>query len=99
MLELNTVVLCLGKIKSKNLEQNPDNFNYDWEKAMKLIEETIANIKKSAIFNGQVTFRIIKGDSNADDTIIVPETQGDNFHIVRNDVIEDRNCTKNKVFN
>ena len=29
MLELNTVVLCLGKIKSKNLEQNPDNFNYD----------------------------------------------------------------------
>ena len=107
MSELNTVVLCLEKIKSKDIGQNLDNlkhflmkdFNYDWEKAMKLIDEAIvANIIKSVIFNGQVAFRIFMGDSNADVTIIVPETQEDNFHVVRNDVIEDRNCTKNKVF-
>ena len=60
---------------------------------MKLIDEAIvANIVESVIFNGKVAFRIIRSDSNADDTIIVPETQEDNFHVVQNDVIEDRNC-------
>ena len=62
MSDLNKVVLCLEKIKSKNLIQNPDNlkhflmkyFNYDCEKAMKLIDEPIvANIIKSIIFNGK----------------------------------------------
>ena len=60
---------------------------------MKLIDEAIvANIVESVIFNGKVAFRIIRSDSNADDTIIVPETQEDNSHVVQNDVIEDRNC-------
>ena len=69
------------------------DFNYDCEKAMKLIDEAIvANIIKSVIFDGKVAFRIIRADSNADDTIIVPETQEDNSHVVQNDVIEDRNC-------
>ena len=60
---------------------------------MKLIDAAIvANIVESVIFNGKVAFRIIRSDSNADDTIIVPETQEDNSHVVQNDVIEDRNC-------
>ena len=83
MSDLNKVVLCLEKIKSKNLGQNPDNlkyffmkdFNYDREKATKLIDEAIvASIIKSVISNGKVPFRIIRADSNADDTVIVPET-------------------------
>ena len=71
------------------------NFNYDREEAMKLINEAIvANIIKSVIFNGKVAFRIIGADPNADDTIIVPETQKDNSHVVQSNVIEDRNCCK-----
>ena len=81
MSDLNKVVLCLEKIKSKNLGQNPDNlnhflmkdFNYECGKAMKLTNEAIVvNTIKSAIFNGKVAFRIIRADSSADDTIIVP---------------------------
>ena len=84
MSDLNKVVLCVEKIKSKNLGQNPDNlkyffmkdFNYDREKATKLIDEAIvANIIKSVILNGNIRIiRIIRADSNADDTVIVPET-------------------------
>ena len=60
---------------------------------MKLIGEVIvANIMKSIIFIGKVAFRIIRADSNADDTIIVPERLQDNSHIVQNNAIEDRNC-------
>ena len=75
MSNLNKVVLCLEKIKSKICGQNPDNlrhffmknFNYDREEAMKLINEAIvANIIKSVIFNGKVAFRIIGADPNAD---------------------------------
>ena len=69
--DLNKVVLCLEKIKSKNLGQNPDNlkhflmkdFNYDCEKTIKLIDEAmVANITKSVIFNGKVAFRTIRAD-------------------------------------
>ena len=90
----------MEKIKNKNLGKNPDNlkyflmkdFNYDCEKAMKLIDEAIvANIIKSVIFKGKVAVRIVSADSNADDTIVVPEMQEDNSHIVQNDVIEVRN--------
>ena len=93
----------MEKINSKNLGQNPDNlkdflmknFNLDCEKAMKLIDEAIvANIIKSLIFNGKVAFRIIRADSKADDTAVVPKTQEDNSHVVQNDVIEDRNCCR-----
>ena len=99
MSDLNKVVLCLEKIKSKNFGQNPDNlkhflmkyFNYDCEKAMKLINEAVvANIIESVIFNGIAAFRIIRADSNADNTIIVPETQEDNSHVVQNDVISNK---------
>ena len=49
MLDLNKVVLCLEKIKSKNLGQNICNLrhflikdlNYDCEKTMKLIDEVM----------------------------------------------------------
>ena len=47
MSDLNNVALCLEKVKSKNLGQNPDNlkhfllkdFNCDCEDAIKLIDE------------------------------------------------------------
>ena len=64
MSDLKKVVLWLEKTNSKNLDQNPDNlkhflmidFNYDCEKAMKLIGEVIvANIMKSIIFIGKVS--------------------------------------------
>ena len=93
----------MEKLKSKNLGQNPDNlkhflmkdFNYDCEKATKLIDEAIvANITKSVIFSGKVAFRIIRANSNADDTIIVSETQESTSYVVQNDIIEDRNCCR-----
>ena len=93
----------MEKLKSKNLGQNPDNlkhflmkdFNYNCEKATKLIDEAIvANITKSVIFSGKVAFRIIRANSNADDTIIVSETQESNSYVVQNDIIEDRNCCR-----
>ena len=83
MSNLNKFNLRLEKNKSKSLEQKQDDlkhflikdFSYDCGKSMKLIDEAIvANITKSVIFNGNVAFRIIRADSNADDTIIVPET-------------------------
>ena len=63
MSDLNKVALCLEKIKSKNLGQNPDNLkhfllkdcNYDCEDAIKLTDEALAaNVIKSVIFNGKV---------------------------------------------
>ena len=82
MSNLNKFFLCLEKNKSKSLGQKPDDlkhlmkdFSYDCGTSMKLIDEAIvANITKSVIFNGNVAFRIIRADSNADDAIIVPET-------------------------
>ena len=84
MSDLNKVVLCLEKIKSKNLGQNPDNlkhfllkdFNCDCEDAIKLIDEALAaNVIKSVIFNGKVSYRIVRADPVGDDTVLVPETQ------------------------
>ena len=71
------------------------NLNYDCAKATKLIDEPIvANITKSVIFSSKVAFRIIRANSNADDTIIVPETQEGNSFVVQNDIIEDKNCCR-----
>ena len=93
MPDLNKVVLCLEKIKSKNLEQNPDNLkhfllkdiNCDCGDAMKLIDEALAaNIIKSVIFDGKAAYRIVRGDSVGDDTVLVPETletDGNNEHV------------------
>ena len=92
MPDLNKVVLCLEKIKSKNLGQNPDNlkhfllkdFNCDCEDAIKLIDEAFAaNVIKSVIFNGKMSYRIVRADPVGDDTVLVPETQeidGNNEH-------------------
>ena len=64
MSDLNKVVLCLEKIKNKNLGQSPDNlkhfllkdFNCDSEDAIKLTDEALAaNVIKSLIFNGKVS--------------------------------------------
>ena len=93
----------MEKLKSKNLGQNPNSLkhflmkdlNYDCAKATKLIDEPIvANITKSVIFSSKVAFRIIRANSNADDTIIVPETQEDNSYVVQNDILEDKNCCR-----
>ena len=93
----------MEKLKSKNLGQNPNNLkhflmkdlNYDCAKATKLIDEPIvANITKSVIFSSKVAFRIIRANSNADDTIIVPETQEGNSYVVQNDILEDKNCCR-----
>ena len=60
-------------------------FNNDCEENMKLIDTKLeANIIKSAVSNDEVAYRIVKVDSNADDTIIAPETQEDNPHVVKN---------------
>ena len=93
----------MEKLKSKNLGQNPNNLkhflmkdlNYDCAKATKLIDEPIvANITKSVIFSSKVAFRIIRANSNADDTITVPETHEGNSYVVQNDILEDKNCCR-----
>ena len=69
MADLNKVILCLQKIKSKNLGQNQDNlqsflvkgYEYRPELAEHLIDETLqANIVKSIMFNGKILYRIVK---------------------------------------
>ena len=84
MAGLNKVILCLENIKGKNLGQNPDNlisflikdFGYKKEDADKLIEEAICpNVRKSVIFNGKVSYRIVKTDSVTEDTVLAPDTQ------------------------
>ena len=86
---MNKVVLCLEKIKSRNLGQNADNvkhfllkyFNCDCEDAIKLIDETLA---ANVIFNGKVSYRIVRADPVGDDTVLVPETQeidGNDEHV------------------
>ena len=84
MVDLNKVISCLENIKGKNLEQNPDNltrflikdFGYKKEDADKLIEEAIcANVIKSVIFNGKVSYRIVRADSVTDDTVLAPDSQ------------------------
>ena len=84
MADLNKVILCSENIKGKNLGQNPDNltrflikyFGFEKEDAGKLIEETVcANIIKSVIFNGKVSYRIVRMDSVTDDTVLAPDTQ------------------------
>ena len=71
-------------IKGKNLGQNPDNltsflikdFGYEKEDTDQLIEEAICiNVIKSIIFNGKVSYRIVKTDSVTDDTVLAPGTQ------------------------
>ena len=84
MADLNKIMLCLENIKGKNLGQNPDNlarflikdFGYEKEDADKLIEEAIcANVIKSVIFNGKVSYRIASTDSVTDDVALAPNTQ------------------------
>ena len=83
MADLNKVILCLENIKGENLGQNPDNltrflikdFGYE-KKADKLIEEAIcANVIKYVIFNGKVSYRVVRTDSVRDDTVLAPDTQ------------------------
>ena len=69
MADLNKVILCLQKIKSKNLGQNQDNlksllvkdYEYSSELVQKLINEAVkANIMKSIMFNRTTSYRIAK---------------------------------------
>ena len=82
MADLNKVILCLQKIKSKTLGQNQHNLKsflikdseYSPELAENLIDEAVqANIVKSIMFNGKISCRIVKTDSDDDATISVPE--------------------------
>ena len=84
MTDLNKVTFCLENIKGKNLGQNPDNLtrflikdlSYEKEHAEKLIEKAIcANVIKSVIFNGKVSYRTVTTDSVTDNTVLVPDTQ------------------------
>ena len=97
--DLNKVILCLQKIKSKNLGQNQDNlksflvkdYEYSPELAENLIDEAVqANIVKSIMFNCKISCRIVKTDSVDDATISVPDTQVDN--------LEDERTDANKTF-
>ena len=93
MADLNKVILYLQN-KSKNLGQNQDNlksflanhYEYSPDRAENLIDEAIqANIVKSIIFNGKISYRIVKTDSVDDAAISVPDTQVDNLEDERND--------------
>ena len=94
MADLSKVILCLQKIKSKNLGQNQDNlknflvkdYEYSPELAENLIDEAVqANIVKSIMFNGKISYRIVKTDSVDDATISVPDAQVDNLEDERTD--------------
>ena len=82
MADLNKVILYLQKIKSKNLGLSQDNlksflvkdYEYSPELAENLIDEAVqANIVKSIMFNGKISCRIVKTDSDDDATVSVPE--------------------------
>ena len=92
MADLNKVILYLQN-KSKNLGQNQDNlksflanhYEYSPDRAENLIDEAAqANIVKSIIFNGKISYRIVKTDSVDDAAISVPDTQVDNSEDERN---------------
>ena len=75
------------------------DFSYDCVKSKKLIDEAIvANIIKSVIFKGNVAFRIIRADSNADDTIIAPGTQDYNSHFVRNNLLKTETIAQKPMY-
>ena len=68
MADLNKVILCSQKINSKNLGQNLHNlksflvedYEYSPELAENLIDEAVqANIVKSIMFNGKISYRIV----------------------------------------
>ena len=51
------------------------DFNCDCEDAIKLIDEVLAaNVIKSVIFNGKMSYRIVKADPVGEETVLVPET-------------------------
>ena len=72
-----------AKKKSKNLGQNQDNLT-------SLLVGSWANIVKSIMFNGEISYRIVKTDSVDDAAISVPDTQVDNS--------EDERTDPNKIF-
>ena len=87
MADLNKVILYLQKIKSKNLGLSQDNlksflvkdYEYSPELAENLIDETVqANIIKSIMFNGKISYRVVKTGPVDDATILVPDMQVDN---------------------
>ena len=82
MVDLKKVILCLQKIKGKNLGPNQENlknflvkdYEYSPELAENLINEAVqANIVKSIMFNGKISYRIGKTDSVDNATISVPD--------------------------
>ena len=94
MADLNKVILCLQKMKSKNFGQNQDNlksflvkdYEYSPELAENVIDKAVqANIVKSIMFNGKISYRIVKTDSVDDATISVSNTQVDNSEDKRTD--------------
>ena len=87
MADLNKFILCLQKVKSKNLGQNQDSlksflvkrYEYSPELAENVINEAVqANILKFINFNGIISYRIVKTDFVDDATISLPDMQVDN---------------------
>ena len=87
------VILCLQKIRSKNLGQNQDNlknflvkdYEYSPEPAENLIDEGVqANILESIMLNGKFSYRIVKTDSA--DNSSISASQADNSEDERIDV-------------
>ena len=81
-------------MKSKNFGQNQDNlksflvkdYEYSPELAENVIDKAVqANIVKSIMFNGKISYRIVKTDSVDDATISVSNTQVDNSEDKRTD--------------
>ena len=85
--------------KSKSLGQNQDNlksflvkdYEYSPELADQSLDEAVqADIVESIMFNGKISYRIVKTDSVNDATISVSDTQTDNS--------EDERTDANKTF-
>ena len=84
MSHFNKVILSLRKIKSKNPGQNQENivnylvkdYSFSNDEAEILIVDGVkANAIKSVIFNGKISYRIVKTDNVSDATVLFPDTQ------------------------
>ena len=84
MSNVNKVISCLQKIKSKNLGQNQENlihylvkyYSFSNDEAGILIVDAVkANAIKSVMFNGKTSYRIVKIDNVSDAAVLFPDTQ------------------------
>ena len=81
MSNFNKVILCLQKIKSKNLGQNQENLvNYllkDYSFSNDEEKDAKVNVIKSVIFNKKTSYRIVKTGNVSDARVLFPDIQED----------------------